>query len=263
MTDLQALLSAYDEQTRARIPAVPARGVTYEYDGALLRETGRFRGFVETPRDAGVRGPALDALIARQRDHFAARGQAVEWKTRAHDRPADLPRRLLAAGFVPEERESVLVGLAARLAGDAAPPPGVTVRQVSADADLRRITAMKSVVWGRDLSSLADELGAQLATAPHDVTVLVAEAGGEVVCAAWLVVLPGTQFAGLWGGSTAEAWRGRGIYRALVAERARRAVSRGVPYLQVDATEDSRPILERLGMRAITTTTPYVWTPGR
>jgi hypothetical protein len=29
----------------------------------------------------------------------------------------------------------------------------------------------------------------------------------------------------------------------------------------VDASSDSAPILRRLGFQAITTTTPYVWTP--
>jgi len=95
------------------------------------------------------------------------------------------------------------------------------------------------------------------------MTVLVVEAGDEVVSAAWLVLTEGTEFAGLWGGSTLAAWRGRGIYRALVARRAQLAAERGVRYLQVDASADSRPILERLGFLAITTTTPYVWTPPR
>jgi GNAT superfamily N-acetyltransferase len=84
-----------------------------------------------------------------------------------------------------------------------------------------------------------------------------------VVCAAWLVLREGEGFAGLWGGSTLAEWRGRGIYRAMVAQRAQLAVQRGVKYLQVDASEDSRPILQRLGLHAVTTTTPYVWTPER
>jgi hypothetical protein len=33
-------------------------------------------------------------------------------------------------------------------------------------------------------------------------------------------------------------------------------------YIEVDASDDSRPILERLGFDAVTTTTPYVWSPG-
>ena len=31
--------------------------------------------------------------------------------------------------------------------------------------------------------------------------------------------------------------------------------------MQVDCSEDSRPILERLGLVPVTTTTPYVYTP--
>ena len=53
-----------------------------------------------------------------------------------------------------------------------------------------------------------------------------------------------------------------GIYRALVAARARIALERGRRYLQVDASDDSRPILERLGFIPVGTTTPYVWTPA-
>ncbi len=90
---------------------------------------------------------------------------------------------------------------------------------------------------------------------------LAAEAGGRVVSAAWLVLKPGTEFGGLWGGSTPSQWRGRGLYRALVARRAALAAELGVRYLQVDASADSRPILERLGLLPVTTTTPYVWTP--
>ena len=82
-----------------------------------------------------------------------------------------------------------------------------------------------------------------------------------MISAAWIVFYPGTDFAGLWGGSTVSTWRSRGIYRALIAARAQVAVARGTRYLQVDASDDSAPILRRLGFRAITTTTPYVWTP--
>ncbi len=35
----------------------------------------------------------------------------------------------------------------------------------------------------------------------------------------------GTDFAGIWGGATREEWRGRGIYRALTAARARSALA--------------------------------------
>ncbi len=119
---------------------------------------------------------------------------------------------------------------------------------------------MESEVWHADWSSLADDLIGRVEN--ETMVVLVAEVGGEVVSTAWLVLKPGTEFAGLWGGSTLAEWRGKGIYRALVARRADLAAARGVRYLQVDASDDSRPILQRLGFAAVTTTTPYVWAPA-
>ena len=88
----------------------------------------------------------------------------------------------------------------------------------------------------------------------------VARVGAEVVGAGRLQRVAGTDFASLWGGAIVPEWRGQGIYRALAAARAAVAVQHGVRYLHSDCTDMSRPILERAGLRAITTTTPYVWT---
>jgi hypothetical protein len=90
---------------------------------------------------------------------------------------------------------------------------------------------------------------------------VVPEEGGEVVSAGRIRYLAGTQFVTLWGGSTLPQWRRRGVYRALVAHRARLAEARGLTFVQVDASDDCRPILQRLGLVAVTTTTPYVYTP--
>jgi hypothetical protein len=88
------------------------------------------------------------------------------------------------------------------------------------------------------------------------------EMAGEMVCASWVRFHEGTDFASLYGGSTLARWRGRGIYRATVAHRARLAAERGHRFLQVDATDASRPILTRLGLLPVATTTPYVWRPA-
>jgi len=256
------LLAAYDEQMRG-VQSTPPAGVRHERDGPLLRVVGEYRGYLCGPRDVGVRGAELDRLIARQRDYFGGRGEAVEWATCGHDEPADLTARLRAAGFVPEEQQAVLIGLTTELATSIVLPGEVVLRQVTADADMRRIAAMESAVWGQDWSWLGENLIGQVAVAPDDIAVLAAEADGAVVSAAWLVFLqPGPGgFARLLGGSTLPGWRGRGIYRALVAARAQRAAARGVRYLQVNASDDSAPILRRLGFRTVTTATSYVWTP--
>ena len=96
---------------------------------------------------------------------------------------------------------------------------------------------------------------------PQGLRIFVAEAGDRAVCAGWVRFPSSTEFATFWGGATLPAWRGRGIYRALVAHRAKLAAERGRRYIEVDASDDSRPILERLGFVAVTTTTPYVWSP--
>jgi ribosomal protein S18 acetylase RimI-like enzyme len=95
---------------------------------------------------------------------------------------------------------------------------------------------------------------------PDALDVVLAEESpeGPALCAAWLRYTPGTDFASMWGGSTLPEWRRRGLYRATVTHRARLARDRGYRYMRLDTSPDSRPILERLGLRAVATTTPYV-----
>lgn len=84
MVDTDALLATYNAQMRIPTGDVPT-GMTYEYDGPLLRIVGGHVGRIRAPRDVGVTGADLDRLIARQRDYFRARGEGVEWKPRSHD----------------------------------------------------------------------------------------------------------------------------------------------------------------------------------
>ena len=253
------LLAAYDEQLRGTSESAD---VPTSLDGPVIRVEYPERGFVSYRSLDGLDSDQIDALIARQRDFFAVKGQAVEWKLRGHDKPADLRDRLRAAGFEPEEQETVLVaesaGIVERLKGRES-VDGITIRLVTERADFERIAAMESTVWNENWSWIADDLVRRQATGRTDI--YIAEADGEVVSAAWAVYKQGTDFAGLRGGSTLAEWRGKGIYKALVAIRAARAVDRGYKYLQVDASDNSSPILQRLGFLPITTTTPYVHTP--
>ena len=147
MVDTAALLAAYDKQMRTPTGTVPS-GVTYEYDGPILRIVGEHLGRIRAPRDVGVTGDELDRLIARQRDYFRDRGQGVEWKLRAHDQPADLPQRLVAAGFVPEEPSTVLLGFAQEVAAEPVLPDGIVLRLATEAEDLRRIADHQTEVWG-------------------------------------------------------------------------------------------------------------------
>lgn len=262
LTDPTALLALYDEQLKAAVPDPLPAGTAVERDGPLLRVLGLGRGGFLTYRDlAGLDGAELDELIARQAKIFTERREQVEWKYHSHDQPGDLTTRLLAAGFVPEEEETVVIGPVAPLA--AAPVrhiPGVRLREVTHRDDLDRIARMEEAVWGGgSRGHLADMLERELAADPEGLTIIVAEARDLMVCAGWIRYVRDTPFAGLWGGATLAEWRGRGIYKAVAEARARLAAERGYTYLQVDASPDSRPILQRLGLIAVTTTTPYIF----
>ena len=261
MLDATTLLGVYDQQLRGAAEVFGAADV--ERHGPLwwagYADGG---GFVTYQSLAGFED-RLTALVAATRDHFDARPELaeVEWKTRGHDVAPGLPDVLRAHGFEPEEEESVMLGEAQAVAVDVALPPGVSVRRITAEPDVRRVAAMQGVVFGdgRTEEAKVAELLRRVEFGADGLELWAAEADGEVVSAGRLEPVPGTEIAGLWGGSTLEAWRGRGIYRAITAERARSALRRGCRYLHSDSTAYSRPILERSGFLAITTTTPYVW----
>jgi hypothetical protein len=153
--DAGTFLAAYDE-LRGQVPSVPP-GVRAERDGPLVRTVGWARGGLVEYRDlAGLEGAALDELIARQVRIFAARGESFEWKLHGHDRPADLPARLRAAGFAPQEPETLLAAHAAPIAAAApALPAGAALRAVAGVEDFDRIAAMEARIWGADHSGWA------------------------------------------------------------------------------------------------------------
>lgn len=234
---------------------------------------------------AGIAWSDLDAatadqVIADQIAFYAARSESFEWKTYSYDQPADLGERLMAAGFSAGDPESLMVAEAADAAlaagtapqapeaADARPgsadlplPPGVRLVPVTDEAGVALLIEVGDQVFGTDHARLRAALTARLRDAPETVAMVLAMAGDEPVSSARIEFAPGTEFAGLWGGGTRPQWRGRGIYRALVAYRARLAVARGYRYLMVDASPQSRPILDRLGFACLALTTPYVWSP--
>ncbi|MGI8524104.1 MAG: GNAT family N-acetyltransferase [Nocardioides sp.] len=237
----------------------PTPGIVQDTDGPVVRrypeQPGASYCMVECPRGLG---DDPDRWIRRQTDFFTGRGEKVEWKTYSYDEPADLPERLAAAGFVAEGPETLLLGEVGGLIHDVDLPAGVQVRVVTSAADLARIDELMKTIWGSDHGdgSLARELRAN----PDALDVVVAEESpdGPVLCAGWLRYSVGTHFASMWGGSTLPEWRRRGLYRATVSHRSRLALARGYRFMRLDTSPDSRPILQRLGLRAVATTTPYV-----
>ncbi|MEV0173669.1 GNAT family N-acetyltransferase [Streptomyces sp. NPDC050803] len=255
--DHAAVLALYDRDMRegARPDGPDAR---VERAGRVVRQVAGPQGWNGVVW-SGLDESGADAAIAEQIAFFAGRGQGFEWKLYGHDQPLDLGRRLVAAGFAAEPEETLMVAEAAAQAADVELPDGIRVVAVTDTAGVDLVADVHERAFGTDASRLRHQMLARLAADPDTVVAVVALAGDTPVSSARMELVPGTRFAGLWGGGTVEGWRGRGIYRALVAHRARAAADRGYRYLQVDASDLSRPILERLGFAPLTTTTPYVY----
>ncbi|MEV6057227.1 GNAT family N-acetyltransferase [Streptomyces sp. NPDC052107] len=255
--DHLAVLALYDRDMRENA-APDGPGARIERSGAVVRQVADAQGWNGVLwSDLDTAG--ADRAIHDQLAYFTGLGRDFEWKLYGHDRPHDLGARLVAAGFRAEPEETLMIGETGRLAVDAEPPEGIRLVQATDPAGVDLVVDVHEKAFGTDGGGLRHRLLARLATDPGTVVAVVALAGDEPVSAARMELVPGTRFAGLWGGGTVEAWRGRGVYRALVAHRARVAAAHGYRYLQVDASPMSRPILERLGFEALSTTTPYLY----
>jgi hypothetical protein len=263
------VLAAYDAQIRRDTrPPLPTWRV--EDLGRIIRATapegGHTGAFIGWSDLGDLDGDEVDAVIAEQVAYFIELGRHSEWKYYDYDAPSDLSERLVAAGLHRDEDEALVVGETAAVleaCRAAGPIDGVRVRIADVPADLPAIAELHQIVWGEDWSWLADELQQEKSADPDSIEIYVAEdeEAGALMSSAWVRFQAGTDFAGLWGGSTHPDWRRRGAYRALVGVRGELAAARGVRYLQVDSAPDSQPILRRLGLITLAITTPHVWKP--
>lgn len=256
--DLDAVRTLFDAEARRGAQSDGDHSLV-EHDGDVVRRVSRgpgWNGVLWSDLDENT----ADARIAAQVAYFEGRGvPEFEWKTYDYDAPADLGARLLAAGFVPEPPETLMVAPVAEIARAVPAPEGVTLVNVT---DVEGVDLMMDVhaqAFGGNRPRIRHALVTQVTQAPETILAVVAMADGQPVSSARMEITPGASFAGLWGGGTVPQWRGKGIYRALVAHRALAAAELGIPYLQVDASSESRPILERLGFGVLGVTVPYVW----
>lgn len=258
------LRSLYDQQLRTQAEVVDAAEVTRLGPLWLATYPARQRGLVTYRRLP--QSENLDGLICGAVSHYEADARIThfEWKTRGHDAPPDLLDRLAAHGFVLESAETVMAGVvASAIAADATLPGGYDLIRAETESQVREAEALASRVFGdsRERSTRqADELVQRFRSAPESFEMWFVRApSGAVVCSGRVDFVDGTDFAGLWGGACDPAHRGKGLYRALAAARARSAAARSKLYLHVDCTEFSRPILQRAGLVPITTSTPAIW----
>ncbi len=205
----------------------------------------------------------VEQAITDEIAYFESIGHDFEWKVFSHDQPPDLLERLIARGFEAEEAETILVLDMQGLSGVLTQPPTHDIRRITDPAAVKTLIDVKSTIFQDDLSGLAQHLTWQLAHHPDYMSLYGAYIDGSSVASAWINYPPGSQFASMWGGATLEAYRGRGVYTALVAARVQEAIQRGRRFLTIDASPMSRPIVEKLGFVAICTSTPCKWNTAK
>jgi GNAT superfamily N-acetyltransferase len=152
-------------------------------------------------------------------------------------------------GFKIGEEEALMVldlqDLPATLLAPA--PEDIIVRAVTDDLGISHFLVLEAAIWGRStttreflLSSLSDQLQRDLAFVAYADHIGIGRVSAS----------PQSCFAGLWTGSVLSNFRGRGVYRALLAARIQQAKRfNSVRFLRVDALPTSRPILERYGFK--------------
>ena len=258
----QEILALYDRELRVSAP-LPRADFRYEHAGTILRLVGPSAA----PHDNCVVFSRLDAAdadaaVAGEIDYFASLGHAFEWKLHGHDEPADLAERLVRHGFMAETPETILVR---DLADEPPRPPAALsteIRRIDEPLGLSDLVAVQDQVWAEDHGWYGEALARELAADAAQIEILVAYAQARPVATSMMRLHRGTQFGSLWGAATLPAFQRRGLYTALVERHVVTARSAGARLLTVDANDNSRPVLERIGFRPLVGVQGFVWQPA-
>lgn len=248
---MHSMLALYDSEMRVSPPHQV--GVRYERANGVLRARGRGTWIWSH----NLENADVDEVVSREAKRFRDLGEEVEWKVYGHDRCTDLPKCLAGHGFVPDEPETLMFLDLAKWRSPFAAPDGIQIRRVVDARGLRDLGAVMSEAFGDLDPGMFDELQATCLTDDPSVFGYVAYANDRPVGSGRMESPIGYSFASLWGGCILPAFRHRGIFRALVSMRVDDARKRGHYHIAVDAAATSRPILERLGFRPMTTVTGW------
>jgi hypothetical protein len=255
--DIQAVLRVLDRERRGSFPG--------DAEGDVCREVTRVRG-----RDGSwhcIEFSRLDQanaeqVIQEQVEHYRALGAEVEWKAYSHDTPADLLQRLERHGFRVGERESVVVLDLSQPPAWLSQRPRHRVLRVTRAEHVRLFESVALQGGGAGRAHIAAALTRGIEAGSTDHVGYVAFDADVPASIGRLHTKAASAFGGLYGGFTLEAHRGRGLYQATVAERARDALRLGARHLRVDALPTSQPILERLGFVKVADTWPCMLSLG-
>ena len=192
----------------------------------------------------------IDSTLEEVHALLRERGRsACTWEVGNSATPSDLAEQLRARGLV-DDRDPYAVGMVLT-EPPPAQPEGIEAREARDFEEYRAAQRVAEEAFGGEVGMDDEQLRAryeeQVATGAW--TTFVALVDGEIVGSASSTYVEGA--VTLNGGAILPRARGRGAYRALVGARWADAVERGTPALVTQAGAMSKPILKRLGFRAV------------
>jgi hypothetical protein len=201
-----------------------------------------------------------DAVIAQVREFFAAREHTVGWWVNPSSTPGDLVSRLEAAGFakVLEQAGQVLTNLGLAIKSN----PAVTVRQATPeDRDALIRVYATAYPLPEELAAVWTDVLPLAAGGSHYLAFLAGVAGPVAVAS--MFPFPKSTVAVMQGAATLNAYRGHGVYTALMARRLAdaRAMGMEAAILQADR-RTSAPICANLGFEEVCSIDLYAWRNG-
>ncbi len=196
----------------------------------------------------------IDTVIAREEADARLHAKVLCWRVHASDRPEGLAAALVKQGYVADPDAVQHFAAVADLRAAAMPKqtdPRITVRALTTPEALLAQHTVWSEVWPEDDHAryLSDDQH-KMRSGDTATRYWAAFDGDEPIGAASLVHPPACPFALLIGGSVRARWRGRGVYRALLAARFEAAHAMGVSTLAVDASAYSAPVVAKMGFAA-------------
>jgi GNAT superfamily N-acetyltransferase len=200
-----------------------------------------------------------DEVIREARAAIAPRHLPVMWTLDPETKPPDFADRLAAHGILPDPhgREFAVMVLPIDATVEGPPVAGLEIRDALANpVTFRSAAAVAAEAFmdrshGDDPELIAMEERRRLNfRAAGNRHLLLAVINGEPAGSAGLSLFPPAG-AAITGGAVRPKFRGRGVYRALVAARLEIARRAGVSGLAVWGGDMSAPILAKLGFEKV------------
>ncbi|MBZ0301924.1 MAG: GNAT family N-acetyltransferase [Anaerolineae bacterium] len=247
------------EQSMLALPAIPGKIEVLDIPGVRARRTPpvahpltNLIGAARSDTDHA------DAMIQQVCAVFMPRRETFGWFVDESSTPPDLGERLGRAGLnkVGEIAGLVLDDLSIRIDTN----PKVSVRR-AVEADRHNVVRLYTQAYPcpEPMAHLITDAITLLGG--HNYLAFV-EGEAKPVAVASMYYWPTRPIVALQGAATLDAFRGQGIYTALMAVRLRDAQQDGIQAAAMQSDRNtSAPICLKLGFREITSIAFYVWSP--